>query len=319
MKTMQAPASSPSPSKNRQVRDFVLLVIGATAIGNSSVLVRLAEADPAATSFWRVVFAIPVFIAWSWIESSRRTGGFPLVKLNRALILPALIAGLSFALDLTLSNVALGLTTMTSFIILVHLAPVFVVVVVWLWFGEKPTIRIVVALLLAILGAALLVQSGRASKIASNALLGDLASVAAAMGYAGFILATQRARMFGATGIVSLISAVSCAVFSLVFVYALGENLWPKSAYAWGMLALMGVGCHAFGQGLSAFAVGSLGSSVTSIVLVYAVAVTVAGGWLFFGEVPNLLQLSGGILVLTAVTLCRPKEQPAVQSPAQTA
>ena len=307
---MQAQTDMTRPSTNRQLRDFALLILGATAIGNSSVLVRLAEADPAATSFWRVAFAIPVFIVWSWIEKKAKPTGFSSRPLNPALLGPALLAGLCFALDLTLSNVALGLTTMTSFIILVHLAPVFVVIVAWFWFGEKPTVRIVLALLLAIFGAALLVQSGRASTIASNALLGDIASVAAAMGYAGFILATRRARMFGATGIVSLISAIACAVFSLVFVFALGENLWPKNAYSWCMLALMGIGCHAFGQGLSAFAVGSLGSSVTSIVLVYAVAVTVSGGWLFFGEVPNLLQFSGAVLVLAAVTLCRPKEQP---------
>ncbi len=73
------------------------------------------------------------------------------------------------------------------------------------------------------------------------------------------------------------------------------------------MLALMGVVCHAFGQGISAYAIGSLGASVTSIVLVYGVAVTVAGGWIFFGEVPNLTQAAGGALVLAAVILCRPK------------
>jgi drug/metabolite transporter (DMT)-like permease len=296
--------------KSTQIRDFILLVIGATAIGNSSVLVRLAEADPAATAFWRIFFAIPVFMIWSWIERPSHGADNDKTQLNSHLILPSFLAGLSFALDLTLSNIALGLTTMTSFIILVHLAPVFVVIVAWLWFGEKPTVRIVLALLLAIIGAALLVQSGRASTTASNALLGDIASVAAAVGYAGFILATRRARMFGATGIVSLVSAVSCAFFCLVAVYFLGENLWPKSAYSWGMLAIMGLVCHAFGQGLSAFAVGSLGASVTSIVLVYGVAVTVAGGWIFFGEMPNLLQLSGGVLVLAAVVICKPKERP---------
>jgi drug/metabolite transporter (DMT)-like permease len=69
----------------------------------------------------------------------------------------------------------------------------------------------------------------------------------------------------------------------------------------------MGVVCHAFGQGLSAYAVGSFDVSVTSIVLVYGVAVTVLGGWLFFGEVPNNLQIAGGALVLSAVVVCRPK------------
>ena len=54
--------------RSRQLRDFVLLVIGATAIGNSSVLVRFAETAPAATAFWRMAFALPILAAWAMIE-----------------------------------------------------------------------------------------------------------------------------------------------------------------------------------------------------------------------------------------------------------
>ncbi|MFM9976037.1 MAG: DMT family transporter [Beijerinckiaceae bacterium] len=305
---MHSPDAIPSaPKNNHQVRDFILLVIGSTAIGNSSVLVRLAEADPAATAFWRMVTAIPVLMLWAYVERPQQRQDSNGARLPWSLVWPSMAAGFSFAIDMWLSNIALGLTTMTSFIILVHLAPVVVVIFAWLWFGEKPTLGILAALLLAILGAVLLVQSGRVGNAASNALLGDMASIGAAVGYAGFILALRRARMFAATGIVSLLTAASCAVFCLLISLATGETLWPKSAYSFAMLAIMGVVCHAFGQGLSTFSVGSLGASVTSIVLVYGVAVTIAGGWLLFNETPNLLQAAGGVLVLAAVIICRPK------------
>ncbi|MGL4635776.1 MAG: DMT family transporter [Beijerinckiaceae bacterium] len=311
MQSIRQPDSAPTSAAQiaatpRQVRDFILLVIGATAIGNSSVLVRIAEVDPAATAFWRMVFAIPVLAIWAMLESRNQTET-PSPADRWGMVWPAVAAGFFFCGDMVLSNIALSLTTMTSFIILVHLAPVFVVVVAWFWFRERPSPAVFLALAMAIVGAALLVQSGRASAAPRNALLGDIASVAAAVGYAGFILALRRARFFGKTGIVSLVSSTSCALFCLLTSVALGENLWPASGKAWLALAVMGVVCHAFGQGLSALAVGSLGASVTSVVLVYGVAVTVAGGWLVFGEVPNLMQLTGGMLVLAAVILCRPK------------
>jgi drug/metabolite transporter (DMT)-like permease len=294
-------------SRNRKVRDFILLLIGATAIGNSSVLVRLAEAEPAATAFWRMLTAMPVLFLWTLLERRQSEPTSKPSGFNRQLLLPSLIAGLSFAIDLWLSNISLGLTTMTSFIILVHLAPVVVVIVAWFWFGERPTTGVFIALVLAIIGAALLVQSGRSSGAPRNALLGDLAAVGAAIGYAGFILAVRRARHFGDTGVVSLIAAASCAFFTLIIAKFTGETLMPKSLHSFAMLAIMGVVCHAFGQGLQTYAISSLGASVTSVVLVYGVAVTVFGGWLVFKEVPNLLQFSGGILVLAAVILCRPK------------
>ncbi len=250
-----------------------------------------------------MAFALPVLAAWAMLE---RREGDP-VRPHPVVLAAGLFAGLSFALDLTLSNIALNLTTMTSFIILVHLAPVVVVLIAWFWFREKPTAGILAALAMAIVGAALLVQSGRASAAPRNALLGDLFSIAAAFGYAGFILATKRARAFAGAGLVSFVSASACLVFCGFFALLLGESLWPPSAHAFLMLAITGVVCHAFGQGISAYAIASLGASVTSIVLVYGVAVTVAGGWLFFGEVPNLTQAAGGALVLAAVILCRPK------------
>lgn len=290
--------------RSRRLRDFLLLLVAATAIGNSSVLVRLAEAGPAATAFWRMVFALPVLAAWAAIE--RREAAAPR-SLDPKLLWVGVLAGFAFAIDLTLSNVALGLTTMTSFIILVNLAPVVVVFAAWAWFREKPTAGILAALALAVAGAALLVQSGRSGPAPGDALLGDLASLAAALGYAGFILATRAARGSAGAGQVSFISAAACAAFCAIFAVALGERLWPPSAWSFLMLALMGVACHAFGQGVSAHAVGSLGASVTSIVLVYSVGVTVAGGWLLFGEVPNLTQAAGGALVLAAVLLCRPR------------
>jgi drug/metabolite transporter (DMT)-like permease len=307
---MTSASTSPlieTASRERRLRDFFLLLMGATAIGNSSVLVRLAETDPAATAFWRMVFATPIFVIWAWLEQREVPPGETRSRADPRLVWACIAAGFSFAVDMTLSNVALGLTTMTSFIILVHLAPVVVVGVAWVWFREKPSLGVLVALALAIAGAALLVQSGRASAAPRNAMLGDMASVAAAFGYAGFILATRRARLFGSTGLISLITALSCAVFCLIFSLLLGESFWPPSAYSYLMLAIMGVVCHAFGQGLSAYSMGSLGASVTSIVLVYGVSVTVAGGWLFFGEVPNPLQVAGGVLVLAAVILCRPR------------
>jgi len=291
----------------RQLRDFILLIVGSTAIGNSSVLVRLAEAEPAATAFWRMVFALPVFVVWAWLEKAERAADARGPRLDPRLLAASIAAGFAFSLDLTLSNTALGLTTMTSFIILVHLAPVVVVLAAWFWYREKPTPAIIAALALAIAGAALLVQSGRTTGAPVNALLGDLASIGAAFGYAGFILATRRARQFGAAGLVSLVSAAACGAFCLLFALALGESVAPPSARSLLLLAVMGIVCHAFGQGVSAYAVSSLGASVTSIVLVYGVAVTVAGGWLVFGEVPNPTQAAGGALVLAAVLLCRPK------------
>ncbi|MGL5136243.1 MAG: DMT family transporter, partial [Beijerinckiaceae bacterium] len=149
----------------------------------------------------------------------------------------------------------------------------------------------------------------RASSQAPNPLLGDVFAIVAAFGYAGFILGTRRARLLAGAGVVSFVSCLACGIGCLAFALLLGERIWPHNANAWLMVILLGLGCHALGQGLSAYAVGTLGASLVSIVLVYGVAVTVLSGWIIFGEMPNLTQLIGGALVLAAVILCRPRQQ----------
>ncbi len=297
--------AAPLVARNRLLRDFVLLFVGSTVVGTSSVLVRLAQTPPATTAFWRMLLAIPVFMLWAALE--RRSNHGQGTGFTPSAIWPAVVAGLAFALDLVVSNISLGLTSMTSFIILVNLAPIMVVLVAWVWFREVPGRDTWLALALAFLGAVLMVQSGRGGGAPERALLGDLGAVVAAVGYAGYILATHKARLHGPTGATSLVAAVSCAGFCLLAALALGEDLWPRSAFAWAMLLALGLGVHAFGQGLSAFAMGTLGASITAIVLLYGVAITVLGGYVVFGEVPNMLQLAGGALVLSAVLLCRPK------------
>jgi drug/metabolite transporter (DMT)-like permease len=297
--------AAPPVSRQRLLRDFALLFVGATVVGTSSVLVRLAETPPATTAFWRMLIAVPIFMLWAALE--RRSNHGQGTGFTRAAVWPAVLAGLAFAVDLVVSNISLSLTSMTSFIILVNLAPIMVVLVAWVWFREIPNRDTWIALALAFFGALLMVQSGRGGGAPERALLGDLGAIVAAVGYAGYILATRKARLNGPTGATSLVAAISCAGFCLLAAIGLGEDLWPRSAWSWAMLLALGLGVHAFGQGLSAFAMGTLGASITAIVLLYGVAITVLGGYVVFNEVPNLTQLTGGALVLSAVLLCRPK------------
>lgn len=289
------------------LRAFVLLLIGATLIGNSSVLVRLAEVGPATAAFWRMVLAVPVL--WLWTELERRAAAGadrsdPPPRLGA--VVASVLAGLSFAADLVLSNISLGLTSIANFVILVHLAPVIVVVVAWFAFGERPRPAVFVALGLALAGAVMLVQAG-SGRGGPSSLVGDLLAVAAAFGYAGFILGVRQARLTAGAGFVSLVSSLSCAAGCFVAVLLLGEAITPPSVNSWIMLILLGVAVHAIGQGLSAVAVGTLGASVTSIVLIYGVLVSIIGAWLVFNEVPGLPQYIGGALVLAAVIIARPR------------
>ncbi len=281
---------------------FLALLVGATCIGFSGIFVRLSDVGPAAAGFWRMLFALPVLAAWTAVEQRRPVDG----KARGGAFGAIALAGLAFGFDVTLYNAALDHTTIANASLLGNLAPVGVVLGGWLLLGERPSRRILGALMLAIAGALLLVLPRFAGGgQASGNLFGDGLAVAAAISYASYILAVRRARDRADAGYVGLVSSVVCAVFCLAAALALGEHIIPGSLQGWLAVAALGLVSHALGQGLITLSLGSYGASAASLVMVWPALVTVLAAWALFGEQPTPVQAFGGVAILAAVLMVR--------------
>ena len=300
---MSAPATvMPAPTAPALAM-FVALLTGATCIGFSGVFVRFADVGPAAAGFWRMIFALPVLALWMGLER-RRPGRAPSAT---SALLPIVLAGLAFGVDVVLYNAALGFTTIANASLLGNLSPVAVVLGGWLLFAERPSRRILGALALAIGGALMLVLpkfTGGAAA-APGSLFGDGLAVGAALSYAAYIMAVRRARDSAEAGRISLIASAICAVFCLAASLALGETILPSSLQGW--LAVIGLGLvsHALGQGLITLSLGQYGASAASLVMVWPAMVAVLAAWALFGEQPSPAQAFGGVAILAAVLMVR--------------
>ncbi|WP_199090723.1 DMT family transporter [Bosea sp. ASV33] len=298
---MSAPAIPVRPA-SPALAMFVALLTGATCIGFSGIFVRLADVGPAAAGFWRMLFALPVLVAWTALEQRRPTGE----KIGRGAFIAVALAGLTFGIDVTLYNAALGHTTIANASLLGNLSPVGVVLGGWLLLGDKPSRRILGALMLAVAGAILLVlpKFTGAERVTGN-LFGDGLAVGAALSYAAYILAVRRARDRAGAGYVSLVSSAICAVFCLAAALMLGEQIVPMSLQGWLAVAALGLVSHALGQGLITLSLGSYGAGAASLVMVWPALVSVLAAWAIFGEQPTPVQAFGGVAILAAVLLVR--------------
>ncbi len=298
---MSAPAIPARPA-SPALAMFLVLLAGATFIGFSGIFVRLADVGPAAAGFWRMIFALPALMAWTAVERRKpksgaiRSGAFAAVAL----------AGLAFGIDVTLYNAALGHTTIANASLLGNLAPVGVVLGAWLLLGERPSRRILGALMLAIAGALLLIlpKFTGAAQLSGN-LFGDSLAVGAAMSYAAYILAVRHARNRADAGYVNLVSSAVCAVFCLAAALAFGEQIIPASLQGWLAVAALGIVSHVLGQGLITLSLGSYGASAASLVMVWPALVSVLAAWALFGEQPTPVQAFGGVAILAAVLMVR--------------
>lgn len=283
----------------QSARALLALLIGATAIGFSAIFVRFADVGPSAIGFWRMAFALPLLLVWNWRAPDNGSDAATGARLPWAAVT---FAGLAFSVDVFLFHVAVNLTTIAKASLLGNAAPLILAAIGILFLGDKPSRMVLFALGLSTLGMLLLVKP---DNLSGGALIGDLAGVGAAFSYALYLIAIQRARQSGSSSWISLTSTAICGIGCLVLALLLGETIIPGRLEGWLAVLALGVVSHALGQGLITVGLGGVAPSLAAVVLIYPAIVSTLAAFAVFGEVPTLVQVAGGVLILAALVMAR--------------
>jgi drug/metabolite transporter (DMT)-like permease len=284
-----------------------VLLGGACVIGLAPILVRLTQAGPAATGFWRLVLSLPLLA----ILASRSSGGIgPPFRLG-------LLAGLAFALDLGFWHYGIANTSVGKATVLTNLTPVAVTAIAWIVLRQRPAAMFLAAVALAVTGASIMALTKGAGSVGPNPALGDALSLATAVWYALYFLAVSAARKNAAATRIMFWSSLTGVPLLLSAAVLLGEPLFPSAAAGWAACVALGL-VHVAGQGSIAWALGRLPPATASVtVLVQPVVATVLG-WLLFNELLSLPQAVGAAVALTGVILAqtasRSRAQPATSA-----
>jgi drug/metabolite transporter (DMT)-like permease len=276
---------------------LLALLAGATCIALSPIFVRVSEAGPTATAFWRVAIAVPVL----WVlylrsgKTTRRySGKWPLL----------LAAGFAFAGDLAFWHASIKLTSVANSTLLANLASIFVTLAAWIFFRQRPGGLFLAGLAAALVGVAMLVHTSL--EFAASALLGDALGVVTAMFYAAYILAVKGLRDRGETTLhLMAVTSTITALFLLPVALASGDPMLPASAFGWWMLIGLALISHAAGQGLIAYALAHLPAAFSSVSLLFQPVMAALFAWALLAEPLVPLQVLGGLVVLAGIYLAR--------------
>ena len=274
------------------------LFAGATCIALSPIFVRVSEAGPTATAFWRVALAVPVlwffYLVGTKQRARRYSGKWPLL----------LAAGFAFAGDLGFWHASVMLTSVANSTLLANLASLFVTLAAWVFLHQRPTRLFLAGLGAALVGVLLLVHTSLA--FSATGLVGDALGVVTAMFYAGYILAVKSLRDRGeATLHLMAVTTTITALFLFPAALASGEQMLPVSAFGWWMLVGLALISHAAGQGLIAYALAHLPAAFSSVSLLFQPVMAALFAWLLLSEGLVPLQVLGGLIVLAGIYLAR--------------
>lgn len=296
-----SPEGSAAPRSDRALA-LAALLAGAVAIGASPLFVKVSEAGPVSTAFWRVFLALPFLCAWT-LAVAPHSVARPEAPRERRLMA---IAGLYFAGDLAVWHWSIVLTTVATATLLANLAPIFVTLAVWLLLRQRPALRFLSGLAMAVAGVALLV--GGDIRVSRDVLLGDALGVLTAMFYAGYQLTVTRLRSTTATARIMAWSGVVTSAVLLPIALLSGEQLLPSTGGGWTKLFALALVAQVAGQSLIAYAMAHLPPRLSSVGLLLQPVMAALFAWVLLGETLGALQFAGALLVLVGIRIAHQAE-----------
>ncbi len=291
---------------------IVAAFAGATAIATAPIFAVLAHEltalPPLVTAMWRTTLAVPVLLFLN--DVVRRNAPQSEIQPRRAsVVFWLLLPGLFFAADLAAWHTAMTTISAGNATFLANLAAVIVPVVAWFSLSERPGRRFIVGAAIAISGSALLLLRPNESVLRTLPGAGDgftsgnVLAVVTAFCYAGYQLASRRARRFASTVRVMLWTALGCSALLGLVAWATGAELWPRQPVGWLPLLGMTLCGQLVGQGLIVWSMRHTSASVLAVALLWQPVASTVLGYLVLGQLIAPLQALGMLVAVAGLVL----------------
>lgn len=223
-----------------------------------------------------------------------RSGESPFAQVRRT-GLPAVVAALSLVAAYSGGIYAIQATSVANAMLLFATAPFMAAVLGWIVLREPVRGATWIAIAVAIGGIAIMV----ADKSGSVALLGSLAALGSALGFAVFTVALR----WGKSGEM-LPSVFLSGIFAIVITFGICLSLGlPVLLSAQDSAIAMSMGVFQVGAGLILYTLGSRSLPAAELALL-SLAEVLLGPlwvWLFLGETATVNTLVGGGVLLAAI------------------
>ncbi len=271
---------------------------GAALISFSPVFAKIAVVGPATTAFYRL------FLGGIVLAAVALAMGRPW-RLDRSSFALACVCGLIIALDLSVWHLSIRLIGPGLATILGNHQVFILAAFGILLLGERLTVRIGVAIVLAVVGLFLIFGLDW-GEYDARLRLGVLCGVLTAILYAAFLLVLRHAQSRRSAPdsvvTVAILSVVGAAVLA-AYVWIGGESFAVPDSRTWVVLAAYAVVCHVVGWVLISSGLPGMQASRAGLLLLLQPALAFVWDVLFFDRPTAAIEVIGAVLALAAIYL----------------
>lgn len=285
-----------------------VLVVAVLGISLAGPLVRLSSAPPVAIAIWRLVFSLAIIaIPLVWTGTWRQWR-----MLDRRSLALAAAGGVLLALHFWSWNASVELTSIAASVVLVNMQPLIVGLLSVYWLREAPSRQQWAGIVVAMLGALIVVTPDLAAggfSLAGDAAIGDALALIGAITAATYYVIGRRLRStLDLWSYVALVYGV-CLMTLLLIAVALSVPLAPYPPREQLIFAGLAVGPMLLGHtGMNWALKHARAYQVNIVLLGEPVGATILAAMLpGIAEVPGVYTLVGGLLILAGILLAERK------------
>lgn len=278
------------------INPYIPIVIGVISVSLSAILVKLASADAGVIAFYRMLFSVvlmlPIFL-WKYTDEIK--------LLSKKDWVFSAIAGVFLAFHFILWFESLNYTSVASSTVLVTMQPLFAFVGTYFFFGEKISLKTIIAAAIAIIGSVLI--SWGDFRVSGTALYGDILALIACALVTGYLLFGQDVRKRISLVTYTMVVYMSSTVCLFFYVLVKGESFGPYPSMEWVWFILLAIIPNLLGHTLFNWSLKFVSTNVLSIAILFEPIGAAILAYFIFKEYLIATQIVGGIVVLAGILL----------------
>ncbi len=269
------------------------LLVGIICISFSPIFVRLGDASPIVSAFYRIFLAWVVLAPYCIIGKK--------LKIAKKDLLIAILGGVIFGADIAIWNISLMKISATISTLVANLAPVWVGLLSYIILRKKSGRNFWIGTAVAIIGMVTLVGFNSLIRLQFN--IGLVYALIASFFYAVYIMITKGILRNISTVTFMFYNMLGASIFMLIICGIRQDNMLHFSTPTWLYLVGVGLICQLTGWITINYAINHLEATKVSIALLSQTVI--AGFWamLFLGEKLDLNEIIGSVVVLGGIAI----------------
>jgi len=293
------------------VNPFIAIIVGILAASTASLFIRFAQDFAASIIIAAYRLGVATLLISPFVLTKKRA---ELGSITKREILLAILSGIFLAIHFSTWIKSLEYTTVASSVVLVSTVPLWVALFSPILLKESITKPVLSGMVLAFVGVIIIAVSDVCSVehgglvcptyntfFRGEAFLGDLLALAGAVSAAMYVIIGRSLRQ--RVSLLSYVFVVYGIASVVLIALALFSNNpisgYPNMAYVW--FILLAIIPQLLGHSSLNYALGYLSAAFVSIVLLGEPIGATILAYIFLGEVPTIMKVSGAVLILAGI------------------